>query len=245
MANLDDELSLSSGSGGGDRDDVDGDDIDAATAPRQNGASVGLISERSPRLNDSLESLGFYEGDLGPAATATATASASASSLDRLNWTSADDARAFGCSISLYETHPITGALAGEPIADVYAIVARENNSIVALADGVNWGAESRLAARCAIRGAVERLNAAVERDILHTTTDVFHELLASFNAAHALILAEGGALTTLCVALVVPVRASNSFALCVCNVGDSLCFVQNEALGVREVSGARMQRLE
>lgn len=45
--------------------------------------------------------------------------------------------------------------------------------------------------------------------------------------------------MTTLCVALIAPVKNSNSFVLCVCNVGDSLCFVQNEAYGVREVTSA------
>lgn len=48
---------------------------------------------------------------------------------------------------------------AGEPIADVWGVVARRNNAILALADGVNWGDGARLAARCAIRGAIDHLN--------------------------------------------------------------------------------------
>lgn len=51
------------------------------------------------------------------------------------------------------------------------------------------------------------------------------------------MILQEGGSLTTLCVGLVAPVKNSNSFVLCVCNVGDSLCFVQNDTYGVREIT--------
>lgn len=66
---------------------------------------------------------------------------------------------------------------------------------------------------------------------------EVFHSLLCAFHAAHALILQEGGALTTLCVAFIAPVRNSESYALCVCNVGDSLCFVYNAEQGVREVT--------
>lgn len=65
----------------------------------------------------------------------------------------------------------------------------------------------------------------------------MFHALLGAFHAGHALILQEGGALTTLCVALVAPVKNSDSFVLCVCNVGDSLCFVHNPAYGVREIT--------
>lgn len=47
----------------------------------------------------------------------------------------------------------------GNPIADVFAVISRENCCILALADGVNWGEKSRLAARCAVRGAVDYLN--------------------------------------------------------------------------------------
>lgn len=59
---------------------------------------------------------------------------------DTYNWNTSDEQRAFGLSTSLYERHPITGMSAGLPIADVFAIIARENNAILALADGVNWG---------------------------------------------------------------------------------------------------------
>jgi hypothetical protein len=74
-----------------------------------------------------------------------------------------------------------------------------------------SWGDGARLAARCAIRGAIDHLNGAIERHQLHNTNEIFHSLLGAFHAAHALILQEGGALTTLCVALVAPVRQSNS----------------------------------
>lgn len=66
---------------------------------------------------------------------------------------------------------------AGMPVADVFAVLARQNNSIICLADGVNWGEGSRLAARCAIRGAVDHLNEAIENDSLRTTTVSFYLL--------------------------------------------------------------------
>lgn len=47
---------------------------------------------------------------------------------------------AYGCSASLYEKHPVTTVPAGEPIADCFAIVCRQDSAIMCLADGVNWG---------------------------------------------------------------------------------------------------------
>jgi hypothetical protein len=48
-----------------------------------------------------------------------------------------DEYKALGVSTSLYERHPVSGLPAGHPIADVFGIIARENNAILALADGV------------------------------------------------------------------------------------------------------------
>ncbi|KAI1714733.1 protein phosphatase 2C domain-containing protein [Ditylenchus destructor] len=252
MANLDDELSLSMEE---ELDEVDEDDTQfdsklSATLNNCNGVAKSTVSESDPRISSkmteslnnniagnetstllmtnscSLEALGFSQSDLLPG-TSTST----------YNWRNWDDERAYGLSTSLYEKHPVTGTNAGTPIADVFGIIARENNCILALADGVNWGEGSRLAARCAIRGALDHLNSFVESSPFENTTDVFHSLLGAFHAAHALILQEGGALTTLCVALVAPVKNSDSSVLCVCNVGDSLCFVFNSQYGVREVT--------
>lgn len=41
-----------------------------------------------------------------------------------------DEEVAFGSSVSLYERNPLTGVPAGNPIADVYAVCARENNAV-------------------------------------------------------------------------------------------------------------------
>lgn len=214
MANLDDELSLSIGSE---------DEFEAHEQIQRQKA------RRNPLINGSLESLGFCNDDLVQCSR----------TIDQLNWEDPDSERSFGVSMSLYEKHPVTGLQAGAPIADVFAVLARQNNAIICLADGVNWGESSRLAARCAIRGAIDHLNVAIESGVLRTTTEVFHNLLGAFHTSHALILQEGGSLTTLCVGLIAPIFNDRNYVLCVCNVGDSLCFVQNEAYGVREVTSA------
>ncbi|RCN35861.1 hypothetical protein ANCCAN_18252, partial [Ancylostoma caninum] len=157
--------------------------------------------------------------------------------LERYDWNQFDEKRAFGASVSLYEKNPLTGVNAGDPVADVWGVVGRNNNGVLALADGVNWGEGARLAARCAVRGAIDHMNEHIESGNLTNTTEVFHELLASFHSAHSLILQEGGMLTTLCVAVVAPAVHCDSWVLCVCNVGDSLCFVYNRNYGVREVT--------
>lgn len=67
--------------------------------------------------------------------------------------------RAYGAATSLYERHPVTKQNAGDPIADSFAIVARENSAILVLADGVNWGEKAKVASRSAVHGCVEYLN--------------------------------------------------------------------------------------
>jgi hypothetical protein len=53
----------------------------------------------------------------------------------------------------------VTRQNAGDPIADSFAIVARENSAILVLADGVNWGEKAKVASRSAVHGCVEYLN--------------------------------------------------------------------------------------
>lgn len=65
----------------------------------------------------------------------------------------------------------MTGVNAGNPVADAFGIIARENNVIMGLADGVNWGEGARLAARCAIRGAIDHLNHHLFAEECRTTT--------------------------------------------------------------------------
>ncbi|KAL1117369.1 hypothetical protein AAG570_004695 [Ranatra chinensis] len=146
--------------------------------------------------------------------------------------------RAYGRSTTLYERHPHTGVPAGEPIADCFAIVARQNSAILVLADGVNWGHRASLAARAAVHGCVNYLNQAVYTWNINTTTvDAFVALLRSFHAAHNLILEEQGMLTTLTAVLVLPLVAHGRYIVCACNVGDSLAYVYSPNYGVREIT--------
>lgn len=74
------------------------------------------------------------------------------------NWQCPTDF-ACGLATTLYECNPNTKENTGEPIADAFGLVVRENSAILALADGVNWGEKSCLAAQCAVHGCVDYLN--------------------------------------------------------------------------------------
>lgn len=56
-----------------------------------------------------------------------------------VDWFSPHD-MAYGTAITLYEKNPTNNVTNGDPIADCFAIAARPNAAILALADGVNWG---------------------------------------------------------------------------------------------------------
>jgi len=81
--------------------------------------------------------------------------------------------------------------VAGDPVADAFAVCARENNCLLLIADGVNWGEQSRLAARAALYGAMEYINTRVftcgrPPHSTHVSTPSFmgalHSLIAMFN---------------------------------------------------------------
>lgn len=139
-----------------------------------------------------------------------------------------------GDSITLYEHKPGNTQHHGDPIADVFSIVVRSNNCILAVADGVNWGIKPRLAARCAVHGVMEYLNV----DLYSKSTrpknvqDVFHSILRAFHCGQKKIIKCGGTTTTLCVAVVVELqepRGGAGWGLCVVSVGDTLCYVWRE----------------
>lgn len=69
------------------------------------------------------------------------------------------------------------------------------------------------------------------------STKEVYICLLRSLWEAHDCILEVGGALTTLTVAVVLPLGGENSgrYVVCACNVGDSLGYVYSKKHGVRE----------
>lgn len=74
------------------------------------------------------------------------------------------------------------------------------------------------------------------------STREIFVSLLRSFWSAHACILETGGTLTTLSVAVILPLAGPNytgKSVVCCCNVGDSLGYVYSKTHGVREFTQA------
>jgi hypothetical protein len=66
----------------------------------------------------------------------------------------------------------------GEPVADCFGICAQENNAILMIADGVNWGYKPRLAARCAVHGAMAYLNQQLFEKKLNTTKVLYYLII-------------------------------------------------------------------
>ncbi|BFF89468.1 PP2C-like domain-containing protein [Drosophila madeirensis] len=151
---------------------------------------------------------------------------------------------AYGISVSLYETNMLTKEPMGNPIADCYGMVVRGDSAAMAMADGVNWGDGARLAARSAVHGCLDYLDRAVFGQALEcratTTQEVFVSLLRSLWEGHGCILEVGGALSTLTIAVVLPLDgAPGKYVVCSCNVGDSLGYVYSKKHGVRELTQA------
>uniref|UniRef100_U5EZ54 PPM-type phosphatase domain-containing protein n=1 Tax=Corethrella appendiculata TaxID=1370023 RepID=U5EZ54_9DIPT len=156
-------------------------------------------------------------------------------------WNQLIDNNAYGLSISLYEENILTNERLGNPIADCYGLISRGDVVVMALADGVNWGEGARIAARSAVQGSLEYIDNAVfgsgQGRMATTTKEVFVSLLRSFWEAHSCILEVGGALSTLTVAIILPLRSNeeNKYVVCSCNVGDSLGYIYSKQHGVRE----------
>ncbi|XP_050074098.1 PP2C-like domain-containing protein CG9801 [Anopheles maculipalpis] len=145
---------------------------------------------------------------------------------------------AYGISVSLYEKHLHTSGNVGDPIADCFGIITRADSCIMAMADGVNWGEGARIAARSAVQGAIEYLNSAIFGiHQVSSTREIFVSLIRSFWEAHNYILQVGGALSTLTVAIVLPVESSAQSVVCCCNVGDSLGYIFSKNNIVREIT--------
>lgn len=154
--------------------------------------------------------------------------------------------QADGDSITLYDHNPNGDGRRCDPIADVYAVVARPNNAILAIASGCNPGPKSRQAARCAVRGCVEKLNDTLFADSSpNNTQELTARIVSSFNAARELIVKHEGGPVSLCVAVVCPLRKhweEYEMGLCVVSVGNVSCFVWKNRHGVvREVTSTAL----
>lgn len=156
------------------------------------------------------------------------------------NWNSPSD-HTYGISLSLYEedktknqTEIVNGKtvlkpfIVGEPNADVFGIQTRENSCILAIADGVNWGKKSRLAARCAVYAVMEHVTSNFDKMQDQPTSATIAQLL--FDAvtvkAHDLILKCHATLTTLSAAAVCEMDTPGEWGLFVCSVGDSPVYI-------------------
>lgn len=148
---------------------------------------------------------------------------------------------AYGISLTLYEEDPtrtkteiINGlsvtkpTIMGEPLADVFGILAKENFCIMAVADGVNWGKKSRLAARCAVYAAMDHITDNFSRIDLAPNSHTISQLLLESvtEKAQELIMSKHATLTTLSVAIICEMEKPGEFGLFVCAVGDSPIFV-------------------
>ncbi|XP_028129070.1 PP2C-like domain-containing protein CG9801 isoform X3 [Diabrotica virgifera virgifera] len=186
----------------------------------------------------------------------------------------------YGLSDSLYDRNQVTKNKNGDPIADCFGIIARSDSAILAVADGVNWGEKASIAAKSAVHGSLHYLNKTIFNDtkpfesltiktdesstsstildekvnLVGSTREVFVCLLRAFNCAHDLILENKGMLTTLTVAVVLPLRqklekrvrlpngqerleTEAQYVCCVCNVGDTLAYIYSRKYGVRELT--------
>lgn len=160
------------------------------------------------------------------------------------NWNSPNEF-AYGISLSLYEedrrrnrspreapARTPSSSIMGDPIADVFGIVVRENCCVMAIADGVNWGKKSRLAARCATRAVMDHVSCNLSRlEADHPMSGTVVQLLeeAVTLKAQALILGHHATLTTLSAAVVCEMKTKTpgrEWGLFVCAVGDSPVYV-------------------
>ncbi|XP_074040275.1 PP2C-like domain-containing protein CG9801 isoform X2 [Leptinotarsa decemlineata] len=186
----------------------------------------------------------------------------------------------YGISDSLYDRNQVSRNKNGDPIADCFGLIARKDSAILAVADGVNWGEKASIAAKSAVHGSLHYLNKTIFNDtkpfenltiktdesstsssivdesinLISNTREVFICLLRAFNCAHDLILENRGMLTTLTVAVILPLKqklerrvvlqngeerreTEIQYVCCVCNVGDTLAYVYSQKYGVRELT--------
>ena len=124
---------------------------------------------------------------------------------------------------------PPSYSIVGDPIADVFGIVARENCCVMAMADGVNWGKKSRLAARCATHAVMshvfDNMPHLQSAPTSTTVTTLLHEAVTQ--KAQELIIQHHATLTTLSAAVVCEMQnRPGEWGLFVCAVGDSPVYV-------------------
>ena len=126
----------------------------------------------------------------------------------------------------------------------------RENSSIIAIADGVGWGKKPRLAARCAVRAAVEYVTDGLDK--MTTSRAVINVLDEAVEAAHQCILEHSATITTLSLAFACQMMSpQDEWGLFVISVGDSPVYVYSSrtkvlremTVGCHQENGGRNMR--
>ncbi|CAH8539954.1 unnamed protein product [Schistosoma bovis] len=176
-------------------------------------------------------------------------------------WKTMENRKAHGISVSLYEKNIFTGKPNGGPIADAFVVRARHDSAYLAVADGVNWGNESMKAARSAISAIYTYLESHLfgcmkEKHNVKDTRDAAQLLFEAFSFAQEEIVSVTTGLTTLCVALILPVLTTTTyeshgltneqtsaygkaqFSVIIASVGDCQAFLLSKFHGIREITG-------
>jgi len=92
--------------------------------------------------------------------------------------------------------HYVSSIPTGDPIADSYAFIARKNNALMVIADGVNWGEKSKIASRSAVDAVVNYITQTVfiQKDqVIHSTNvsvnaTLWHPGIESRSTMHLLL---------------------------------------------------------
>ena len=160
-----------------------------------------------------------------------------------IHWGQKWNQNAYGVAVSLYEEDKLKGRTMGEPIADVFAVIRRRNCSFMALADGCGWGEKPRLAARSAVKAAIDFLNSHLQD--MKTTHKLSKLMIAAMFEAQQLILDNDATLTTLILTAVVPTKGENGteWGVMSLSVGDSSSFVYDPNTKLIRPLQARAER--
>ncbi len=136
----------------------------------------------------------------------------------------------------------------------MFGIQSRENSCILAIADGVNWGKKSRLAARCAVYAVMDHINMNLHLIQAQPHSHTLAQLLleAVTEKAQELILKKHATLTTLSAAIVCEMDMPGEWGLFVCSVGDSPVYVYcphtkkviEVTIGCHDADGGRDMRM-
>lgn len=123
-------------SAGGDIDFIDDKDEEVRHNPKRYPRRMSNVSRKSTQQETST---GLKPSDFKKATDEENNETDLIADVTHWNVPSLND-HVCGIAISLYEKNPITNIHAGDPIADCFALISRQDSCVMAIADGVNWG---------------------------------------------------------------------------------------------------------